>query len=172
VHWLVAGLVAVVVVLGWAMLAQARNTPSREVLLSWHRAIGLLILAAMLFRLLWRRRHRPPPLPPGLPLLLAAPAHITHFLLYAILIAMPLAGWLNAAAAGHTVRLFGWLSLPPLLPANPRLSQAAIAFHLAGQYLIYLLVSLHVAGALYHGIVRRDGVLERMLPWKGASAGG
>jgi cytochrome b561 len=154
------------------MLAQARNTPSREALLLWHRSIGLVILAAMLFRLLWRRRHRPPPLPPGVPSLAASLARATHLLLYTILIAMPLAGYLNAAAAGHAVRLFGWVSLPPLLASNPRLSQAAIAFHLAGQYLLYVLVSLHVAGALYHGIVRRDGVLQRMLPWPGVSAGG
>jgi cytochrome b561 len=169
---LVAGLVAVVVVLGWAMLAQARNSPSRDALLLWHRSFGLVILVAMLFRLLWRRRHRPPPLPADLPPMQAALARATHLLLYAILIAMPLAGYLNAAAADHAVSLFGWVSVPPLLPPNPRLSQVAIAFHLAGQYLVYILVSLHVAGALYHGIVRRDGVLERMLPWPSASADG
>ena len=164
-HWLVAALVALVVVLGWAMLAQPRNTPSREALLSWHRSIGLLILAAMLFRLLWRWRHRPPPLPRSVPPLTAALARATHVALYVILIAIPLAGYINAAAAGHPVSLFGWVSLPPLPAENLRLSQVAIAAHLAGQYLFYFFVLLHTVGAIYHAIVRHDGVFERMLPF-------
>jgi cytochrome b561 len=77
---------------------------------------------------------------------------------------MPIAGLVNAAAAGHSVSLFGAVSIPPLLPENDRLSQLAIALHLIGQYLIYFFLILHVAGAVLHGIVRRDGVLERMLP--------
>jgi cytochrome b561 len=164
VHWLVAGLAAGVVALGWAMLAAPVNTPIGDLLLLSHRSVGLLILAAMLFRLFWRWRHRPPPLPQSVPPLAAALAHATHRSLYAILIAMPLAGYVNAAAAGHPVSLFGLVSLPPLLPENLRLSQAAIAVHLAGQYLFYGFVLLHIAGALYHAIVRHDGVVERMLP--------
>jgi cytochrome b561 len=78
---------------------------------------------------------------------------------------MPLAGYVNAAAAGHAVSLFGLVSLPPLLPENLRLSQAAITVHLAGQYLFYFFVLLHIAGAIYHAIVRGDGVFERMLPF-------
>jgi cytochrome b561 len=88
----------------------------------------------------------------------------THFLLYLMLIGMPLAGYLNAAADGHAVSFFGLVSIPPLMPENGRFSQIAIAVHLAGQYVVYLFVALHVAGALRHGLVKRDGVLDRMLP--------
>ena len=77
---------------------------------------------------------------------------------------MPLAGYVNAAAAGHAVGFFGLVSIPPLLPESGRLSQVAIAIHLVGQYLVYLAVALHIAGALLHRVVKRDGVLERMLP--------
>jgi cytochrome b561 len=164
-HWLVVGLAAGVVALGWAMLAAPANTPTGEKLLLWHRSVGLVILVAMLFRLVWRWRHRPPPLPPSVPPLIAALAHAMHCSLYSILIAMPLAGYVSAAAAGHAVSLFGLVSLSPLLPENLRLSQAAIAVHLAGQYLFYFFVLLHIAGALYHAFVRGDGVFERMLPF-------
>jgi cytochrome b561 len=147
------------------MLMAPANSPSGESLLLWHRSVGVVVLAAMLLRLYWRRRHRPPPLPPGMPRLAATLARMTHRLLDAILIAMPLAGYVSTAAAGHRVSLFGLVSLPPLLPENLRLSQAAIAIHLAGQYLFYFLVALHVAGALYHAARRGDGVFERMLPF-------
>jgi cytochrome b561 len=153
------------VALGWAMLARGDNTPSREFLLLWHRSLGLVILAAMLFRLAWRWWRPPPPLPRDVASLTAALARATHLTLYAVLIVMPLAGCVNAAAAGHAVSLFGLVLLPPLLPENGRLAQIAVAIHLAGQYLLYFFVLLHVAGAAYHGLVRRDGVFERMLPW-------
>jgi len=77
---------------------------------------------------------------------------------------MPVAGYSSAAVAGHPVSYFGVLSIPPLLPVNNRLSQVAIAIHLVGQYPLYLFVAVHIAGALIHGVVRRDGVLGRMLP--------
>lgn len=162
-HWLVAALASAVVVLGWRMLASPHETASRERFLYWHRSLGLVVLLVMLLRLLWRWRHPPPPLPADFARPAAALARATHLGLYAVLIAMPLAGWLNAAAAGHAVRLFGLVALPPLSPAHGRLSQAAIAVHLAGQYVLYVLVAAHVVGALYHALIRRDGVFERML---------
>jgi cytochrome b561 len=166
-HWFVAGLVAAVVVLGWAMLAAPPDAPRRDLLLLWHRSLGLVTLAVVLFWLAWRSRHPPPPLPSDLGWPTAALARLTQATLCALLIGMPVTGWVNAAAAGHRVSLFGLLSLPPLLSDNGRLSQAAVALHLAGQYLLYGLVALHVSGALYHAVLRRDGVFERMRPWPG-----
>jgi cytochrome b561 len=160
-HWLVAGLV---VSLGWAIGGAPRNTPTRDLLLLLHRSVGLTILAAMLFRAFWRWRHPPPALPASLAGLERCLAGCTHAALYVLLIGMPLAGYVNAAAAGHAVNFFGIFSTPPLLPENNRLAQAAIAVHPVGQYLVYLFVLLHIAGGLMHGVVRRDGVLERMLP--------
>ena len=164
VHWLVAALAVIVITLGWAIADAPRNTPTRDLLLLLHRSVGLTILAATLFRAGWRWRHPPAPLPPSVAGFERALARSTQFFLYLIFIVMPLAGYVNEAAAGHAVSLFGVVSIPPLLPENDRLSQAAIAVHLVGQYLVYFFVSLHVAGALLHGIFRHDGVLERMLP--------
>ncbi len=129
-----------------------------------HGSIGLSILALMVVRVLWRWRCPAPTLPPTLSRLEAVLARGTHLALYLIFIGMPLAGYVNAAAQGQAVSLFGAVAIPPLLPVDERLSQAAIAMHLLGQYLVYLLVTAHVAAALFHGFVRRDGVLERMLP--------
>ncbi len=164
IHWLVAALAVTVVALGWSMVAAPRNTPARDLLLLLHRSVGLTILAAMVVRTLWRWRRPPPPLPPHLRRIEAGLAHLTHLVLYVIFIVMPIAGYVNAAAAGHAVGFFGLFSIPPLLPENPRLSQMAIAAHLVGQYFVYLFVALHVAGALLHGVIRRDGVLGRMAP--------
>jgi cytochrome b561 len=164
VHWLVAAFAVIVVALGWASVSAPHNTPARDSLLLLHRSAGVIIFALMLMRLLWRWRRSPPPLPPALGRLESGLAHLTHLGLFLIFIIMPLAGYVNAAAAGHAVSLFGLAAIPPFLPINQRLSQIAITIHLVGQYLVYLLVSLHVLGALYHGIFKRDGVLERMLP--------
>ena len=163
-HWLVAVLAVAVVLLGWTIEGLPRNTPQRDLLMMVHSSVGLAILAAMIFRTGWRWRHPPPPLPPSLGRLEAGLARCTHFVLYLIFVLMPLAGYLNAAAAGHPVDFFGVLSIPPLLSENGRLSQVAIAIHLVGQYPLYLFVTLHVAGALFHGAVKRDGVVGRMLP--------
>ena len=105
------------------------------------------------------RRHRC-----RLPRFEIALAGLTHFVLYLFLILMPLAGYLNAAAAGHAVYFFGVVSIPPLLPETDRLSQVAIVIHLVAQYPLYLFIALHIAGALLHVAIRRDGIVERMVP--------
>ncbi len=163
-HWLVAGLAVVVVSLAWAIPGAPRETESRDLLLLLHRSVGLSILALMVCRVLWRLGHPPPPLPAGLPRIEALAAHADHALLYVLFLVMPLSGYLNAAAAGHSVSLFGVVAIAPLVPENDRLSQAAIAVHLAGQFLVYGLVAIHVAAALTHRLVRRNTILERMLP--------
>ena len=167
VHWLIAALALTVIWLGWGIAWAPRNTPRRDLFVLIHESVGLTILAAMVFRAWWRWRHPPPSLPPALSRLETGLAGLTHFALYLLLILMPIAGYSSAAAAGHAVSYFGVFSIPPLLPGNDRLSQVAIAIHLLGQYPLYLFAVLHVAGALFHGFVQRDGVLERMLPLRG-----
>jgi cytochrome b561 len=163
-HWMVAALATVAVSFGWAIASAPHNTPAHERLLLLHRLVGLTILALVVFSALWRWRHPPPPLPPALGRVKTRLARLTHFGLYLVFLVMPLSGYVNAAAAGHAVSLFGLVSVPPLIPVDERLSQLAVAVHLLGQYAIYPLVLLHVLGALYHGAIRRDGVLDRMLP--------
>ena len=163
-HWLVAALAIAVATLGLLIPEAPRGSEWRDFVLLWHRSIGMTILLAMVLRVLWRIRHKPPPLPPGLRPAEAFLAHATHGLLYLAFLAMPLAGYLNTAAAGHSLSLFGLATIPPLIPENERLAQIAIGLHLVGQFAVYAFVALHVAAALMHGIVRRDGVFSRMLP--------
>jgi len=163
-HWVVAGLAVIVVALGWAIPGAARGTGSRELLLTLHRSFGLLIIAVILFRGGWRLSHPPPPLPSSLARIEVWAAHSTHLLLYVFFVLLPLSGYINAAAAGHAVSFFGIFAIPPLIAESPRLSQIANGVHLAGQFLVYALVGVHVAAALMHGLIRRDGIFERMLP--------
>ena len=163
-HWLVALLAVIVVWLGWAIGEALRSTEWRDLILLLHRSVGLAMLALMTLRVVWRVGHPPPPLPQGFPRLEALAAHTNHALLYVLFLVMPLSGVLNAAAAGHPISFFGIGAIPPLVPEDDRLSEAAIAVHLAGQFLVYALVGVHVAAALTHRVVRHNGVFERMLP--------
>jgi cytochrome b561 len=163
-HWLVAALAIAVAVLGLMIPEAPRGSEWRDWVLLLHRSIGMTILAAMVLRMLWRLNHPAPPLPASLRPIEAFLAHATHVLLYIAFLAMPLAGYLNTAAAGHSLSLFGLVTIPPLIAENQRLAQIAIALHLAGQFAVYGFVALHVAAALMHGIIRRDGIFSRMLP--------
>ena len=163
-HWAIAALAVIVVAFGWAIPGAPRGTESRELLLVLHRSVGLLILGLMVFRIVWRMTHPPPPLPAGFPRIEAAAARTDHALLYVMFLVMPLSGYLNAAAAGHSVSFFGLFAIPPLVPEDPLLSQIAVAAHQAGQFVVYALVAIHVAAALFHAAVRRNRILDRMLP--------
>ena len=166
-HWLIAALAVVIVTLGLAATSAPHNSAARDDLLMLHRSVGLTILALMVVRAAWRRWHPPPPLPATLARIEARLAHSTHIALYILFILMPMAGYLVSAGADHAGRFFGLAAIPRLIPVNPRLAQWAIAAHLLGQYLVYVIVGLHVAGAAYHALLRRDGVFERMLPVPG-----
>ncbi len=171
VHWFAAALAVIVVSLGWAAGSAPHSSSARTNLLFLHRSVGLTILALMVFRAVWRLWHPAPPLPNSLGGIEIALAHLTHLGLYFVFLVMPLAGYVNAAAAGHAVSFFGLFSIPPSPSPNPRVSQWAIAVHLLGQYLVYMLVAVHLAGGLYHGVIKRDDVLDRMLPRRPSSRG-
>ena len=162
-HWITAALMFAVLPIAWVMVSMPRTSASREPLFDLHRSIGLTILAIVIVRLLWRATHQAPPLHP-LPRLEAAAAWLSHWLLYAVLVGMPVTGYLLTAAGGRGVKYF-WLLELPGLPRNDALRQTAAWLHVAiGQWAVYVLIVLHIAATVWHVAVRRDGVLERMLP--------
>lgn len=165
-HWLVVTLLIAQYALGWTMPHIGRNTLP-EGLIFWHASIGMLILAVVLLRLAWRLAHPVRLLGDG-PVWQRQAAQVTHFLLYAALLVQLLLGWANASARGWKLDMFGAVPMPWLMPKAARLGMQAGDIHDEFAFILLGLIALHVAAALYHRLVLRDGVLRRMLP--GASA--
>ena len=163
-HWVNAILALVTIMLAWSLLGAPRHSEARGWLITLHGSFGITILAVMIFWAGWRLRHASPPLRPTLTFIEILLARATQTALLLLFVAMPISGYVSLAAAGNAVSLFGIISIPPLVPESGRLSQIAIALHLLGEFMIYGLVTLHISAALMHGLVRRDGILERMLP--------
>ena len=131
---------------------------------AWHLSIGSTILLVVVLRLAWRLTHQPPPPPADLPPALRLLSRATHWAFYAVLILLPLLGWIAANAYGVTVHLAGLVPLPALVAPSKTFAEQIGPVHGAAALLLLALVALHVAGALHHALVRRDGVMQRMLP--------
>lgn len=158
-HWSMAAMVLVMLFIGVAMVTSLEHRPS---LINIHRPLGLLILPLALIRLRHRRRNPPPALPDDLPRLQARIAASSHLLLYALLFAMPLLGWAMSSAGGYLITLPFGLTLPPLAPRGPGIYSLLRSAHGVLGYALFALVLAHIAGALHHAWVRRDGVFETM----------
>lgn len=161
-HWLIVALVVLQFALGWTMPDLPRGQPP-ERLVGLHLSVGATILIVMLARLAWRLGHGAPPslVAEAWQRRLAGAVHVA---LYALLIVMPLAGWAWASAKSWPVTLFGAVELPALVPANWPYRPLAASLHRNAAWAILGLVALHALAALHHHVVRRDGVLRRMLP--------
>ncbi len=162
-HWVSALLMFAVLPLAWAMIVIARDNPNRETLYTIHKSIGVTILALTALRLGWRAVHPAPPLPASMAVWEKFLARASHWALYAAMVLMPASGYVLSSAGGHPVSYFGLFTLPAL-PQNRALAQAADWVHVMGQWAVYALIVLHVAATVFHLLVRRDGVLDRMLP--------
>jgi cytochrome b561 len=160
-HWLVMVLIAVQFVIGWTMPGVDGNTRPLG-LIAWHLAVGTTLILAMAVRIVWRFTHKPPP--HALPPVLSAVSRATHFLLYAFLIAVPLLGWANASSRGWAVGLFGVFHLPALTPTGSSFGNAMGDIHGDLAWVLFALIGMHVAAALFHRFVLKDRVLQRMMP--------
>ncbi|WP_034212712.1 cytochrome b [Arenimonas metalli] len=158
-HWSMAAMILAMIFIGVAMVTSLELRP---LLIDIHRPLGLLILLLALLRLRHRSRNPPPPLPDDLPRLQARIAGASHVALYALMVAMPLLGWAMSSAGGYPVPLAFGFTLPPLAPQDPALYSALRGAHGVLGYAFFALVLAHVAGALHHAWVRRDGVFEAM----------
>ncbi|MBN67478.1 MAG: cytochrome B [Rickettsiales bacterium] len=167
-HWLLAVLVIGMLAFGFYMDSLAFSQETVK-LYGLHKSIGAIILAGMVLRLAWRQANAVPALPQDMDRLKRLAAHLTHYGLYALLIAMPLSGWLMSSAAGFPVSVFGWLTLPDLIASDKQLKELFEEAHELMAFAIIALVSLHALAALYHHFVRKDTILRRMLPWSKVS---
>lgn len=165
-HWLLALAIVGSFALGLYMTSLPFS-PQRLKLYNWHKWAGVTILVFSTARLLWRLTHRPPADLPA-PAWQQRAAHATHLGLYALFFAVPLVGWAYSSAAGFPILLFGVLPLPDLVGADKALAAAIKPWHAWLAYALAALVLLHVAGALKHHFVDRDGLLSRMQPGKHA----
>lgn len=167
-HWAIAviavGLLAAGLTLGFLGFSGAKEAfggPATNALYFLHKSFGITLLILMLARLVVRARNgKPPyatPLEPWQRILSTA----VHHLLYIALIVQPAIGWLATGAGGFPVTFFG-LQLPKILAKNERLSEQLYAVHGTIGFILLALIALHVAGALYHWTIRRDGVMQRM----------
>jgi cytochrome b561 len=159
-HWLMALMVLAMLFIGAAMVSTLR--PRFLTLIAIHRPLGVAILILALLRLAVRWRLGAPPLPRDLPFLMALGARLSHVALYGLLIAMPLVGWGMLSAGGYPIVLYGALHLPPILPHDDQLHAILRSAHTVLAYLFFATILLHVAAALFHALIRRDGVFRAM----------
>jgi cytochrome b561 len=159
-HWVMAILVLTMLYVGVGMVST--TSPRYHQLLTAHESIGILILVLVALRLINRILNPPPPLPADLPSWQRALANSSHVLLYALMFALPLVGWCMLSAAEYPIRLFDTLRLPSILPPDPHVFARLRAAHTVLAFTLFAVFLAHLGAALFHGLIRKDGVLRSM----------
>lgn len=162
-HWLIVVLILVMAYLGLTM-GDLPNGPRKINIYALHKSIGLTILALVALRVAWRLYAGAPAPVPGTPTWQQRIASVTHGLLYALLFAIPVSGWVLNSAAGYPLQWFKLFNLPAITGRSEAVHEAAEGAH---EFLFWVLVALvlaHAAAALYHHLFQNDATLRRMLP--------
>jgi cytochrome b561 len=162
-HWLIVALLIAQFTVAWTMPHIGRNTPVTT-LISLHFTFGITIVVVAVVRLVWRATHAEPGPLEGIPFWHMQSARLVHWLLYAVLFVVPVLGWMNASWRGMPIVMFG-LELPKLIAARaPGWGWTGDLHTLLAYYVMLTLIGVHIAAALYHYFIRRDRLLQRMLP--------
>lgn len=162
-HWLVAlGMMATFAV-GFYM-AGLPLSPNKLQVYSWHKWAGMSLLALVMVRLAWRISHPVPEFPTSMDAMAQRAAHAGHWLLYFLMLAIPMSGWLMSSAQGFSVVWFGVLPLPDLVSKDAELGATLKQAHVILNYTLAGTVVGHVGAALYHHFVKKDSIMSRMLP--------
>lgn len=173
-HWVTAVLMFVVIPLGWIFGGFKTKPGHPDIFIppfpgtpddygAAHMTVGLILLVIVIGRLTYRASHAPPPPPRRMPAWQIGLAHLTHWLLYAILVVMPISGYIMMAGDKPPIRFLGLWDVPKL-PITPAQGKVAAIIHVYTQFAVYALILLHLAGTAWHLFVRRDNALARMLP--------
>ena len=161
-HWLTALCMFVVIPVAWYMTTMDRHDPTRGNWVNFHKSIGLTILLLTLIRVLTRLSGTAPPLPQSIPAFEQTLAHIGHGLLYVILFAMPISGYINSYGGGHPVNWFWLFQVPAVVPQDKALGHLGSRIHYWLAWLTYALIAGHVLAVVYHQLIQRVDVLGRM----------
>jgi cytochrome b561 len=162
-HWLTAILIVANLLLGLSMV-DLPFSPRKLQWYLWHKWIGITVFLVTSIRLGWRVFH-PAPKPVPMPEWQRVAASVSHKLLYALLLLIPISGWLYSSATGVQVVYLGIVPLPNLVPKDKMLADLLLGVHIGGNLTLFAVVCLHAAAALWHHLVRRDETLARMLPF-------
>jgi len=162
-HWLIVLFIVAQFTLA-TLFEQLPAGAKKLTLLSRHKSIGITILILAVVRLAWRWSNPTPTLPDTLKPYERTLARLTHALLYVLLFAVPLSGWLMSSARGFPVSWFGFFQLPDLVPKNKALYEALLTTHGILAWTLGIVATVHLVAALKHHFVLKDDVLRRMLP--------
>ena len=163
-HWLTAILLIGLFALG-VYMHELPLSPQKLQFYSWHKWAGVSVFLLVLVRLGWRIAHRPPALPEAIAGWQKSAAHGLHFMLYLLMVAIPLSGWLMSSAKGFQTVWFGVLPLPDLIGKDKELGAILQELHSTLNFGLLALVIAHAAAALKHHLLEKDDVLTRMLPF-------
>jgi cytochrome b561 len=163
-HWVIVVLIITQFVLGRRADGLPQFSTARFHLLATHKSIGITILALAVLRLGWRLLNPVPPIPPGTPRWQELAAHVSHFLLYALIFITPVLGWLMSSAYAVSVSWFGFVTLPNFIEPNKAAFEQLRDWHHFMAYTLGALALIHAAAGLKHHFFDRNDVLRRMLP--------
>ena len=162
-HWLMFFLLVAVYACIELRELYPKGSDTRELLKTWHFMLGLSMLILVLFRILARFLTPPPPINPPIPNWQRQIAIVTHFLLHAFMLLMPIAGWMILSGEGKNIPFYG-MSLPSLIEENESLSKFIEEIHETAGTVGYYLIGLHVIAGLFHHLIRGDNTLIRIMP--------
>jgi cytochrome b561 len=164
-HWIIVALIVTQAVLA----NKAEGLPlgaAKLATLAYHKSVGITILGLAILRLTWRLTGTTPGLPSTTPRWQARAAHVSHFLLYALLFITPVLGWLMSSARNFPVSWFGLITLPDFIEPSKAAYEALHEAHEAAAKTLFVIALVHIGAALKHHFIDRDNVLRRMLPMR------
>jgi cytochrome b561 len=170
-HWILALGILLQVWLGFQLDDIPRGTPERSAWVNFHKSVGISLAALILVRLAWRVTHPPPPLPATMPSWERLAARASHALLYACMIGVPLAGYVASNFSKFGIKYFGLVTLPPWGIDDKAIYAVFNTAHRILALVFAALILLHIAAALKHALVDRDGMTRRMWPWSALRRG-
>jgi cytochrome b561 len=162
-HWIVALLIIALIGTGWYMVGIPRNTPDRALFFNLHKSLGIVTASFIVMLIVWRMRHVAPPLPPAMPRWESMAAYFNHCLFYVLMVLVTLTGYLTSSFSAYGPKLFGF-ALPHWGWEDAALRGNFTAVHRVTALIFAILIAIHIAAALKHLLVDKDGVFQRMLP--------